>query len=79
MIAFITFDELREISKKADIQILLKEASKIENKTVFLSHSSDDHDLIPGVIKILKSHGGRVYVNEGDPKLPKSDFIKVAN
>ena len=38
--------------------------------TTFLSHSSKDVDLVAGSIKLLESHGAKVYIDEVDPSLP---------
>jgi hypothetical protein len=79
MQAFVTYDELKRFGAETDRRVLLKEASRREGKTVFLSHSSADHDLLPGVIRILEVHGGRVYIDERDPELPKGDFAETAD
>src|SRR5205823_6157132 len=36
----------------------------------FLSHSSSDLEILPGVISLLQSHGGTVYVDKKDEALP---------
>lgn len=36
----------------------------------FLSHSSKDQDILPGVIHILENHGATVYIDKKDPHLP---------
>lgn len=36
----------------------------------FLSHSSKDSELLPGVIRLLERHGAVVYVDKKDDKLP---------
>jgi len=79
MRAFVTYDELRKFGKEIDSQRIFKEASEIQNKNIFLSHSSKDHELIPGVLCLLKAHGGRVYIDENDPTLPTSNFLATAN
>lgn len=78
MKAFVTYDELRQFSNKAEAQTFMKSASESYGKTVFLSHSSKDHNLVPGVVLILENHGGRVYVDEHDPKLAELDFQQTA-
>lgn len=79
MQAFITYEQLKQVSEKLDRQTVLKEARDIHGKNLFLSHSSDDHELVPGVIRILEGHGGQVYVDERDPELPQDDFTATAN
>ncbi|MCK5225983.1 MAG: toll/interleukin-1 receptor domain-containing protein [Planctomycetes bacterium] len=78
MKAFITYDELKSIATKYDAQKILKEARVSTGKTVFLSHSSKDNDILPGVIRILEGHGGKVYVDVRDHELNKSDFTATA-
>jgi len=75
---FITYEELRGIGEKIDKYSLLEKSKHIIGKNIFLSHSSKDHDLIPGVIQILEGHGGRVYIDENDPALEVSDFTQTA-
>ena len=75
---FVTYRELEQIGREIDEQKLLKEANILQYKTVFLSHSSSDHKLIPGVIRIIEGHGAKVYIDERDPELPKDNFEKVA-
>ncbi len=78
MRAFATYQQLQARAQRTDASALLKEASKAEGKTTFLSHSSKDHDLVPGVVQILQEHGGLVYVDDADPQLPKTDFVDTA-
>ncbi len=71
LIKFATFQDLRKIQQSLDRAGILKEASKSAvGKTVFLSHSSKDKELLPAVIHILESHGARVYVDVNDPGIP---------
>lgn len=78
MKAFITYNELRSIGAEQDTSRILKEAKVSTGKTVFLSHSSKDNDILPGVIRILEIHGGKVYADVRDPELDKSDFTATA-
>lgn len=79
MKAFATYSDLRKFGQEAGAARLLKEASTKEGKTVFLSHSSADNDLVPGAISILEGHGGKVYVDKKDPELPQLEIVEVAN
>jgi hypothetical protein len=45
------------------------ERRSVEGST-FLSHSTKDVDLLPGVIKLLERHGATVYIDKKDEKLP---------
>ncbi|MFG4657102.1 toll/interleukin-1 receptor domain-containing protein, partial [Acinetobacter baumannii] len=38
--------------------------------STFLSHSSKDTDLLPGVISLLERHGATVYIDKKDEALP---------
>jgi hypothetical protein len=51
--------------------VLLHETRKTPTgKTVFLSHSSKDDNLVPGVIVLLQRHGATVYADDYDTRLP---------
>jgi hypothetical protein len=78
MKAFVTYDQLKNYSGRDDARSLFESATKTYGKTVFLSHSSKDHDLVAGVVLILENHGGRVYVDERDPELSNTDFQQTA-
>ncbi len=70
---FATFDDLSRIKRNLQEAVLLKEASHTKTgKTVFLSHSSKDKEHLPAVISILENHGGRVYVDSEDDRLPST-------
>jgi hypothetical protein len=75
MRAFATYQQLQDKAQRVDTRTLLKEAAIAKGKTTFLSHSSKDHDLVPGVAQILREHGGLVYVDDADTQLPKNDFV----
>jgi hypothetical protein len=49
-----------------------------EGKNIFLSYSSKDKNYLPGVIKLLEDHGGAIYVDEGDARLPKKPSKETA-
>ena len=76
---FVTYAELRKFGSEVDAQRLLKEATASEGKTVFLSHSSADDELLPGVIRILEGHGGKVYVDKKDPTLKQMEIFAIAS
>jgi len=79
MKAFATYSDLLRLGRETDSTRLLKEASTKEGKTVFLSHSSADNDLVPGAISVLEGHGGRVYVDKKDPALKELEMVDIAN
>lgn len=39
--------------------------------STFLSHSTKDAELLPGVISLLERHGANVYLDKKDAELPK--------
>jgi hypothetical protein len=50
---------------------VFSQASKSHiGKTVFLSHSSKDHDYVADVIDLLAQFGATTYVDDGDKRLP---------
>ena len=80
MALFATFDDLSRIKRDLQGAVLLKEASRTRTgKTVFLSHSSEDKEHLPAVISILENHGGRVYVDSGDDRLPTTPNRETAD
>lgn len=46
--------------------------------SVFLSHSSKDLDLLPGVVLFLEIYGAKVYVDERDHRMPKPPSSQTA-
>ena len=79
MNSFATYEDLHRLGLEGDPRDLLARAASPAGKTVFLSHSSKDNDLLPGVIRILESNGGRVYVDVKDAALPQGDFVGIAS
>ena len=76
---FATFDDLSRIKRDLQVPVILKEASRTRTgKTVFLSHSSKDKEHLPAVISILENHGGRVYVDSEDDRLPTTPHRETA-
>lgn len=73
MPVFATYDDLRRLAPLAETaRTILKSAATLTAKTVFLSHSSKDGDLVASAVKILYDAGGRVYVDKGDDRLPRT-------
>lgn len=70
MISYTTFDDIHRINKGLNEQTLIAKASEKQFKTIFLAHSSKDSELLPAVITILENHGGKVYIDKKDPRLP---------
>ena len=77
---FATFDDLRRFAPTInEARVYLRKAASEVNKNVFLSHSSKDHEHLPGVIAVLDGHGGRVYIDDGDKRLPSNPSPKTAD
>ena len=77
---FATFDDLSRVNRDLQKSVLLKEASSSKvGKSVFLSHSSKDKEYLPAIISILKNHGGSVYIDSEDDRLPTPPNRKTAN
>jgi len=76
---YITVSAVKEFVESLDEQRAIKSAaaSKIDKDT-FLSHSSKDNDLVPGVTLVLKNHGANVYVDLGDDRLPEPPSVETA-
>jgi hypothetical protein len=58
-------------------QVLARAAIR-DGKTVFLSHSHKDEKFLPGVVSILEGHGGSVYVDVQDKRLPETASVETA-
>ena len=73
MAEFATFDDLGRFARELQAGLVLKEARRARaGKTVFLAHSSTDKEHLPPVISILEKHGGLVYVDSEDGRLPEN-------
>jgi hypothetical protein len=57
---------------------MLNAAGSKAGKTVFLSHSSKDNALVPSALGLLQKHGGQVYVDLGDDRLPDPPSVETA-
>ena len=68
MVEYITRDAIRgnagPLTEQASI--VRKAAARSPAGSSFLSHSTKDADLLPGVIAILERHGATVYVDKKD-------------
>lgn len=78
---FATYTDLRKWGADEKAQRALFNASQPSDrtdKTVFLSHSTKDDDLVAGVVQILENHGGRVYVDHADPSVAGKECLAIA-
>ncbi|MEX2578425.1 MAG: hypothetical protein WD342_05140 [Verrucomicrobiales bacterium] len=79
MKGFVTNETLREIAGKiSDRKAFLEKRASRTDYNTFLSHSSDDDDVLPGVIFILENHGAVVYTDNGDERLPERTSPETA-
>jgi hypothetical protein len=69
---FATKDLLRRnVGTITESAAIIKRASeKSPSGKIFLSHSSQDAEFLPGLVKLLSDHGGDVYVDKKDSALP---------
>jgi hypothetical protein len=76
---YTTADEVKGfVGTLQERQTLMKAAASQSEKDTFLSHSSKDNDLVPGVVLVLQNHGGKVYVDLGDDRLPEPPSVGTA-
>lgn len=78
VLEFLTFDDIRRLSQGLNRRRVVADALRREGKTVFLSHSSKDSDHLPLIVELLESHGGAVYVDEKDERLPATPSVETA-
>lgn len=76
---YTTIDEVKGfVGTPLERQTLMKSAALKAEKDTFLSHSSKDNELVPGVVLLLQNHGGQVYVDLGDDRLPEPPSVATA-
>src|SRR5438105_3224513 len=80
MVDYITRDEIRRTAGSLTEQasILRKALNRSPDGSTFLSHSSKDAELLPGVVAILERHGASVYVDKKDEALPPNTSRETA-
>jgi hypothetical protein len=80
MVEYITRDAIQRnagpLSEQASV--VRKAQARSPQGSTFLSHSSKDVDLLPGVIAILERHGAIVYVDKKDESLPPTTSRETA-
>lgn len=74
MMRIATYSDLKSALSKTALSesVILQRAQSSQNKSTFLSHSSKDKPILPGIITLLENHGSSVYVDDGDQRLPKT-------
>jgi len=76
---YLTFREAKGFVESLEEQRAIKSAAASKaDKDTFLSHSSKDNELVPGVTLVLKNHGANVYVDLGDDRLPDPPSVETA-
>lgn len=76
---FLTFSDIDRFQVKGVLnESEMRRRAAIEGKSVFLSYSSKDRKYLSGVITLLENHGGAVYVDEGDSRLPRKPSKQTA-
>jgi len=82
VVEFVTRDELRSFAAERSITeqaSIRKSASERPlSGATFLSHSSNDDDLVVGATIVLEGHGAKVYVDKIDPEMPPYTSDKTA-
>jgi hypothetical protein len=81
MIAYVTRNRLLEIGKENLNENLAKVAraeAREPTSATFLSHSSKDDEVMPGVVRILENHGATVYLDKKDPTLSSKTPKEIA-
>lgn len=83
-VEFATYSDLRGFNR----DLTLNEERQIKSaaassgygygKDTFLSHSSKDAEYLPGVIKLLQSHGASVYCDLEDDRMPENPDPETA-
>lgn len=79
MPSFLTFDDIKRFQAKTALsESEIRKRADIQGKNIFLSYSSKDKDYLPGVITLLENHGGSVYIDDGDSRLPQKPSKETA-
>ena len=80
MVEYITRDIIRrKVGPLAEeASIVRKAESRSPVGSTFLSHSTKDAGLLPGVVAILEAHGASVYVDKKDETLPPTTNRETA-
>jgi hypothetical protein len=78
MLSFVTPSQLEGLRDKYNESRPQKRASAAVRRPTFLSHSSEDDALIPGIKLILENHGALVYTDDEDESLPDNPTPETA-
>ncbi len=75
--AYITFDDINKI-RKSEALTNDQRLAEGRGQKIFLSHSSKDDLYVRGVSDFLREHGGVVYADNGDKRLPENPSAETA-
>jgi hypothetical protein len=75
---FASYSGLSQQGSQANARIRLERAYKPLGKSMFLSHKTQDDNLVAGAVLVLEENGGSVYVDHKDPLLAGSQGVAVA-
>lgn len=79
MVQFATYNQLSKSTRAVKSSQILKGSLPRVTSRVFLSYSSADRLLLPGVVEIIESAGVQVYVDVGDAQLPSKPSSETAD
>ncbi len=76
---YMTIDEMKALAPERQQRLTMLAAARSKvAKNTFLSHSSKDNELVPAAVLVLENHGGKVYVDLGDERLPQNPSLETA-
>jgi len=79
MPSYTTIDEAKEfVTSEVQRRAIQAATATKADKDTFLSHSSEDNDVVPGITLVLQNHGANVYVDLGDDRLPEPPSVETA-
>lgn len=82
LVEYVTRDRLRYLSLQeagAGQTRLAKAHNRSPAGATFLSHSSEDNDVMPAVVAILEGEGATVYLDNQDDRLKGKDVKDIAS
>jgi hypothetical protein len=75
----ITSNQLKNMRLTRTASVILAEArQRSQAYNAFLSYSSQDRDIVAPVVEVINEHGGRVYIDYGDDRLPEKPDTETA-
>ena len=65
-------------SGTTNARLLVEARASTTGSRVFLSHSTKDNALVPGVVLLFRTHGASVYADDFDKRLPDPPNVQTA-